>query len=48
MNKIILILKIIIILFWVWFIASYAEILSQNLGENPQYSFWNIFAIIFL
>lgn len=42
-NKIFLILSVIIIL---WFIVSYLEVITKNLGENPQYSFWNIFELL--
>lgn len=42
-NKIFLILSVIIIL---WFIVSYLEVITKNLSENPQYSFWNIFELL--
>ena len=29
-----------------WFAASYIEVISKNLSENPQYSFWNIFELL--
>ena len=29
-----------------WFAASYFEVIFNNLGENPQYSFWNLFQIL--
>lgn len=29
-----------------WVAISYLEIIAKNLGENPQYSFWNLFNIL--
>ena len=29
-----------------WVAISFLEIISKNLGENPQYSFWNLFNIL--
>ena len=29
-----------------WIAISYLEIVVKNLGENPQYSFWNLFNIL--
>ncbi len=42
-TNIFLILSIVLIL---WFAASYIEVISKNLGENPEYSFWNIFQFL--
>ena len=33
---------LVIILFLVWFWASYADILSKNLSPNPVYHSWNM------
>lgn len=37
------ILAIILILFTLWFVVSYGEILAKNVRENPQYNKWNLF-----
>lgn len=29
-----------------WIAISFLEIIAKNLGENPQYSFWNLFNIL--
>ena len=36
-------IAIIMIIFSVWLMASYAEILIKNTHENPEYSKWNFF-----
>ena len=30
-----------------WFILSWLEVISKNLGPNPEYSVMNLFALFF-
>ncbi len=38
---------IITIIWLVWFGLSYFEVICKNTTINPQYSFWNLFEILF-
>lgn len=42
-TNIFLFLSVILIL---WVVVSYIEVISKNLSENPEYSFWNIFQLL--
>ena len=37
------IIAIVMILFTLWAVVSYGEILTKNVRENPQYNKWNLF-----
>jgi hypothetical protein len=37
------ILAVIMIIFTLWAVVSYGEILTKNVRENPQYNKWNLF-----
>lgn len=34
------------IIFVFWVIASWVDVVSNNLNENPTYYFWNFFQIL--
>ena len=36
----------IVIIFIIWFAASYIEVILKNTSGNPQYCFWNIFELL--
>lgn len=38
---------IITVVWLVWFGLSYFEVICKNLTTDPQYSFWNLFEILF-
>ena len=50
MKKLATFATVLMILAWVWIIASYIEILSGNLGGasgvSPEYSIYNLFVIL--
>lgn len=46
MKAIEYIFKAIIILFFVWILLSYFEIISKNKASNPEYSEFNAFILI--
>lgn len=35
-----------IVLFIVWFVASYMDIVMHNLDDEPIYKAWNLFTIL--
>lgn len=37
---------IIMVLFIVWFVASYMDIVMHNLDDEPIYKVWNLFTIL--
>jgi len=41
-------IKIVMILTLIWFVLSYIEVVSKNLGSAPIYNNLNIFKILFL
>lgn len=45
-HKICWLISGIIGIFILWFVASYIEIVGKNLGENSQYSFWNLINLL--
>lgn len=38
---------VITVVWLVWFGLSYFEVICKNLTADPQYSFWNLFEILF-
>ena len=50
MKKLATFITVLMILAWVWIIASYIEILAGNLGGasgvSPEYSIYNLFIIL--
>jgi type II secretory pathway component PulC len=39
-------ISVLLILVTVWFVGSFAEVISKNLEPNPQYSKANMFCIL--
>ena len=37
---------IIMVLFIVWFVASYMDIVMHNLDDEPMYKAWNLFELL--
>lgn len=34
------------IMFILWFVASYFDVIAHNLDEHPTYKIWNLFRIL--